>query len=235
MYVFQYILQVKSMYWYILQGHKFVCTGMYWYVPVYDIWYWISLVSEGYIRGHTGDSWVHTLSSWIFCKRAGPSRFACRGFMHQHMHLTNAHYIRFINCCLAAPLPVPASARPGAGAGLLGAAEGPLCPTRLHDDQWPARDALCVASSNGRLKDLSFKIWRWSWWAVLECWGCDRKILKHPASFRDLIREIKQWADLGWSWDVKKVIGTSTMSSDWNVKPQERIQNMLAILPSSDI
>ncbi len=72
--------------------------------------------------------------------------------MHQHMHSTKAHYIRFINCCLAAPLPVPASARPGAGAGLLGdaAAEGPLGPTRLHDDQWPARNALCVASSNGR-------------------------------------------------------------------------------------
>ena len=105
---------------------------MYWYVPVYDIWYWISLVSEGYIRGHTGDSWVHTLSSWIFFKRAGPSRFACRGFMHQHMCWTNAHYIRFIDCCLAAPLPVPASARHHDCAGLLGdaAAAGQLCTTR---------------------------------------------------------------------------------------------------------
>ena len=53
------------------------------------------------------------------CRAQPGSLFACRvlGFMHQHMHWTKAHYIRFINCCLAAPLPVPASARPGAGAG----------------------------------------------------------------------------------------------------------------------
>ncbi len=242
---------------------------MYWYVPVYDIWYWISLNSEGYISGHAGDSWVHTLSSWIFCKSAGPSRFACRGFMHQHMHWTKAHYIRFIDCCLAAPLPVPASARPGAGAGLLGdaAVEGLLCPTRLHDDQWPASDALCVASSNGRLKDLSLKIWHWSWWAVigllrvwqqnievscqfqrfnqrdktmswsgmklrredgdwdldfeqwLECQASEKnpKYASNPAKFRYLIREIKQWIGLGWSWAVQMVVGTSR-SDGWNVE-----------------
>ena len=39
-----------------------------------------------------------------------------------------------------------------------------------------------------------------------------------PARIRDLIKEIKQRADLRWSWAMQMVIKTSTMSSDWNVK-----------------
>ncbi len=54
-----------------------------------------------------------------------------------------------------------------------------------------------MISSNWNVKDVTTKYW------------------SNPARFRDLIREIKQRADLGW---VHMVIGTSTMSSIWNVK-----------------
>jgi hypothetical protein len=42
------------------------------------------------------------------------------------------------------------------------------------------------------------------------------KYWSNPARFRDLIREIKQRADLGWIWAVNMVIGT--WRSDWNVE-----------------
>jgi hypothetical protein len=46
------------------------------------------------------------------------------------------------------------------------------------------------------------------WWAA--------KYLSNPAKFkfRDFIREIKQRADLAWSWAVQMVTGTLTLSSD---------------------
>jgi hypothetical protein len=53
-------------------------------------------------------------------------------------------------------------------------------------------------------------------------WNVEDVTAKHwsiPARIRNLIGEIKQRADLGWSWAMQMVtvIGTSTMSSDWNV------------------
>ncbi len=43
------------------------------------------------------------------------------------------------------------------------------------------------------------------------------KYSSSPAKFRDLIREIKQRADLTWSWVLQMEMGTLTMSWDWNV------------------
>ncbi len=58
-----------------------------------------------------------------------------------------------------------------------------------------------------RVKDSGFKLGR-PWWAA--------KYLSNPAKFkfRDFIREIKQRANLAWSWAVQMVTGTSTLSSD---------------------
>jgi hypothetical protein len=56
-----------------------------------------------------------------------------------------------------------------------------------------------MMSSNWNVEDVTAKYW------------------SIPARIRDLIREIKQRADLGWIWAMQMVIGTSTMSSDWNV------------------
>ncbi len=120
-------------------------------------------------------------NSCVFCGPAGPCRFACRRFMHWNTNSTKAHYIRFINCCVAAPLPVPASARHHNWAFVLacwGMQLWPVSFARLAVVKLPrwwsvacllaaparASDALCVA--NGRLKDLGFKMWRW-WWAVI--------------------------------------------------------------------
>ncbi len=57
-----------------------------------------------------------------------------------------------------------------------------------------------MMSSNWNVKDVTTNYW------------------SNPARFRDLIRGIKQRADLGWSWAVQMVIEISTMSSIWNVE-----------------
>jgi hypothetical protein len=54
-------------------------------------------------------------------------------------------------------------------------------------------------SSNWKVEEMTTKYW------------------SNPAKFRYWIRKIKQRADLEWSWAVQLMVGTSPMSSDWNL------------------
>ncbi len=97
----------------MIQWYVLVCSE---YIPVYALLSWFGTAFLLFLQG----TYVHMLTqtrriseyilstSWLFCWPAWPSRFGCRVFMHWGMHWTKAHYIRFINCCLATPLPVTA-------------------------------------------------------------------------------------------------------------------------------
>jgi hypothetical protein len=139
------------------------------------IWYCTSIVSAGYIWEHTvvRISEYILCSSCVFCGPALPCRFACRRFMHWNAHSTKAHNIRFIKCCLAAPLPVPASAQHHNwalalacwGMQLLRVSFALLAVVKLPR-RWsvacspaaPARASDELRMANGRLKDLGFKL-----------------------------------------------------------------------------
>ena len=100
---------------YILLIHKMVCTGMYSVHTSTYFFYWFGTAFLSFLQGTYGHilrtSEYILCSLCVFCGPAGHCRFACKRFMHWNTHSTKAHYIRFINCCLAGPLPVPASAR----------------------------------------------------------------------------------------------------------------------------
>ncbi len=115
----------------------------------------------------------------------------------------------FIHCCLAAPLSVPERLGAGAG-GLLGdsAVAGQLQPIHCSHDQLSAHQqhqpqpaTVCAM----------WRTWAHQWWAA--------EYLSNPAKFkfRDFITEIKQRADLAWSWVSWAVqMEMGTMSWDWN-------------------
>ncbi len=167
--------------------------------------------------------------SWLFCGPAGPSRFACKRFMRQHTYWSKSHYRRFIKCCLSAPL--PASARLGAGAGLL------VIQMWRVSFAWLAAimiSGLLASSTSHSRRCIALSEWAFEGMGVSTAfeglglqvgalmmssnWNVEdisAKYWSNPAEFRDLIREIKQRTGLGWSWTVQMVIGTS--SSDWNV------------------
>jgi hypothetical protein len=116
------------MYWYVLSTYQYIIFLL--------IWYCISFVSAGYIRARTEDFWVHTLQFLRILRACRELPVSCRLFMHWNTHSTKAHYIRFINCCLAAPLPVPASARHHDWALARWLAGGCSCGwSALHDSQ----------------------------------------------------------------------------------------------------
>jgi hypothetical protein len=100
--------------------------------------------------------------------------------MHWNTHSTKAHCIRFINCCLAAPFPVPASARHHDWALAPGLACWGMQLRRVsfkrlavvNDDQWPAHQlhqpepafeglgvqvVAMMMSSNWNVKDVTTK------------------------------------------------------------------------------
>ncbi len=68
----------------------------------------------------------------------------------------------------------------------------------------PAPASNTVRTANGRVNDLGFKLGR-PWCAA---------ILQSSSSEILSFREIKQRADLAWSWAVQMKMGTSTLSSD---------------------
>ncbi len=165
---------------YILLVHKMVCTCMYSVHTSTCFFYWFGTAFLSFLQGTYGHilrTFEYILcSSCVFCGPAEHCRFACKWFMHWNTHSTKVHYISFINCCLAGPLPVPASALHHDWALALAcwgdaASAGQLCTTlRRQILRWwsvacsqaapaLASDALRVAS--GRLKDLGFKLWRW--------------------------------------------------------------------------
>jgi hypothetical protein len=133
MYVLKYKLEVKRLCtWYILLVHKMVCLVCTQYIPVNTFFLDLVLHFSLFCRVHTGTYLGFSeyilctvCSSCVFCGPAGR-------FMHWNTHSTKAHYIRFINCCLAAPLPVPASA--------------------IHHNNW----ALALACCGMQLRRVSF-------------------------------------------------------------------------------
>ncbi len=155
--------------------------------------------------------------------------------MHWNTHSTKAHYIRFINCCLQAPLPVPASARHHdwvlalACWGIMGCSCGG---SALHDSPSSSSEMMISSLPTSSASPSQWCIARGEWafeglgvqvvaLMISNNWNVKDDTTKYwsnPARFRDLIREIKQRADLGWIWAGHMVIGTSTMSSIWNVK-----------------
>ncbi len=124
----------------LIMIHKMVCTCMYSVHTSTYFFYWFGTAFLSFLQ----DTNRHILRtseyilcrSCIFCGPAGHCWFACKRILHWNTHSTKAHYIRFINCCLAGPLPVPASVlhhdwAVGTCAALLGdaAAAGQLCTT----------------------------------------------------------------------------------------------------------
>jgi hypothetical protein len=112
---------------------------MYWYVLVCtSIWYLVLNFSR-FWRVHPWTYWwfLSTYFEFLNILPACRAQPVCLQGIHALAHALNQStlykpiIIRFINCCLAAPLPVPASARPGAGAGLLGDAAAEGCFARL--------------------------------------------------------------------------------------------------------
>ncbi len=98
------------------------------------------------------------------------------------------------------------------------AADGQLHPTRSRHDQLSAHQqhqpqpATRCALQTG--------VWRtWASSHRLSCQWQAAKYLSNPAKFKfgDFIREIKQRADLAWSWAVQMEMRTFTMNWDWNV------------------
>ncbi len=126
-----------SMYWYVLSAYQW---------SFYFIWY-LSLISEGYIRVHTEPVWVHTWSSWITFR----AQQVCMPAIHEPAHaliqitLEPAHALIQITlkhqqvdslllCSTCACTPWLR------GRGLAGdsAAADQLRPTLRHHDQRPA-------------------------------------------------------------------------------------------------
>ncbi len=151
----------------------------------------------------------------IYCALTGlPSRFACQRFRHRPTHWTKPHSVKhwqIYSLLLGSTLVSAWAPCLGSGAGgLLGdsAAADQLHPTCHSHDQLsayqqhqPQPATQCWLGQ--ALLDLGFKLGH-QWWAA--------KYSSNPAKFkykfRDLIREIKQRADLAWSWAVQMVTGT---------------------------
>ncbi len=180
------------MYWYVLSTY-FFCIFLY----------QLFFISKGYIPG---TCWLWWSTYFWFpdsIVRPPGSPAGCLQAIQAPAHALNQvtlKHLQVFHCCLAAPLTVPKCLGAGAG-GLLGdsAVAGQLHPIhRLHDQlsahqQTPAPASNAVSAVNGRVKDLGFKLGR-PWWAA--------EYLSNPAKFkfRDFIREIKQRANLAWSW-----------------------------------
>ncbi len=183
-------LRLKVCTRYILLVHKMVCTGMYSvHTGMYSVhtstyfFSWFGTAFLSFLQGTYGHilriSDYILYGSCVFCWPAWACWFACRWFMPWNTHSTKAHCIRFSHCCLAAPLPVPASAwhHDSNTTGRLrrrGLAGGCSCSwSALHDllssscqddDQWPAHQR--YQPEPVMHCDLGFKLWRW-WWAVI--------------------------------------------------------------------
>ncbi len=178
------------------------------------------LFLKGTYLVHTDSRWVCTLSSWFYCAPAWLlSRFACQQFRHRPTHWTKPHsakHLQFYSLLLGSTLVSAWAPSLGAGAGgLLGdsAAAGQLHQTHhsydqlsAHQQHQPQPAMQCWLGP--ALLDLGFKLGS-QWWAA--------KYSSNPAKFmfklRDFIRDIKQRADLAWSWAVQMMTGTSTFSS----------------------
>ncbi len=143
----------------------------------YILFYWFGTAFLSFLQGTYGhilrtsdsSSEYSLCSSCVFCGPAGHCRFASKRFMLWNTHSTKAHYIRFINCCLAGPLPVPASAwhydwalaLACWGMQLRRVSFARLTVVKLPRWWSVACSPAAPALASGRLKDLGFKLCRW--------------------------------------------------------------------------
>ncbi len=212
------------MYWYVLSTYQYILFLL--------IWYCISFVSAGYIRAHTEDFWVHTLQ-FMRILRACRALLVCLHAIHALECAFNQSTLHKVYKLLLVRTLASAcqctTSRLGTCAGLLGdaAAAGQLC---LHDSPSSTSEMMISSLLTSSASPSQWCIARGEWafeglgvqvvvlmissnWNVKDV---TTKYRSNPARFRDLIREIKQRADLGWIWAVHMAIGT--WRSDWNVE-----------------
>jgi hypothetical protein len=193
------------MYRYVLSTHFFAysCTDF-------------SSFRKGTYQVHADSGGVRTFGSWFYCAPAGPpSRLACERFRHRP-HIETNHTKALAGLFTAAWQHPCQCLSAWAGAGcLLGDSDvaGQLHPICDHHDQLSAHQqqqhlpATQCALRTGVWRTWAFKLGR-PWWAA--------KYLSNPAKFkfRD-IREIKQEADLAWSWAEEMVTWEKVLRWSW--------------------